>query len=358
MEKKFATTAGLLVTGSLLLISLLIAPALGAEAYPLSHDDAKITQALDYLKAEQLSDGSIGDFSNSAWIVMAIAAASEDPHEWQIGTNPSIVDYLAVNAAGVASSTDYAQLLLAVTAAGEEPTDFGSQDLVALLQSTYDGTQIGDANMLNDDFFGVMGLVAAGDSAQLEIIADSVDFIKVNQGSDGGWSWGVGQDSDVDMTASAIMALVAAGESQSSPAITDALAYIKSTQMENGGFMSWGVTNADTNSWAICGIMAAGQDPNGADWTSRTGNTPLDNLLSFQQDNGQFYFQDENPGFWPLQTTAYTITALLGKHYPVSSYLGVSEADPANDNTALLVSISVLAILAITFLIWRRRRAL
>ena len=173
-------------------------------------------------------------------------------------------------------------MLLAIAAADEDPTDFGGVDFLSLLEADIHNNQIGDDSLLNDDFWGVMALVAAGeDPATSDTIQDSVAFILANQNADGGWSWGVGSDSDVDDTASAIMALIAAGQSPSSAVITDALAYLATTQMENGGFESWGSTNADTDSWGICAIVAAGEDPTG--WDSGTGNDPVDDLLSFQK---------------------------------------------------------------------------
>jgi len=121
----------------------------------------------------------------------------------------------------------------------------------------------------------------------------------------------------VDSTSAAITALIVAGEEPASPAVTNGLAYIKLHQADNGGFLSWGATNADTNSWAINAIVAAGQDPTSADWT-KNGNTPVDDLLSFQQDDGSFYWQSDTPGAWPCQTTASAIPALLGRSYPVT----------------------------------------
>ena len=62
-----------------------------ATDFPLSPDDSVIANALDYLREIQGADGNIGGFAISAWAVMAIAAAGEDPNEWG---EPSIVDYL------------------------------------------------------------------------------------------------------------------------------------------------------------------------------------------------------------------------------------------------------------------------
>jgi len=309
------------VLGSLLLVLMLVVSAilpmsvLAQPDYPLNPTDTEVANALDYLCDEQTTAGDIGGFSTSAWVIMAIAAAGEDPHDWKVGSN-SIVDYLAANAGDATSVTDYARMVFAIVAADEDPTSFGGRNFVNLLNWQYNNGQLGDTSLLNDDFWGVMALIAAGEGQSSEIVANSVGFIKDNQNGDHGWSWGTEGDSDVDDTAAAIMALIAAGESQSSTAITDGLAYIKTQQTDNGGFLSWGNTNADTDSWAINAIVAAGQDPTSADWT-KNGNTPVDDLLSFQQGDGSFYWQSGTPGMSVPKTTAYAIQALLGKPYPV-----------------------------------------
>jgi len=306
-----------LLVFTFLLPTLFATPVLAAGSYPLTTSDAEVTDALNYLRTQQGTDGSIGDFATSAWAMMAIAASGEDPHDWKVDTNPCIVDYLASNAGSASTATDYARMLLAIAAANEDPASFGGMNFVSLLQATYDGTQIGDSSLLNDDFWGVLGLIAAGEDPNSAIIADSVSFILSNQGDDGGWSWGVGQASDVDDTAASIMALIAARQPAGSTAIINALAYIKSTQMDNGGFESWGSTNSASDSWGIDGIVAADEDPTSTGWVSAAGNDSVDDLLTFQNPDGSFNWTIAIPSNKELMTS-YAITALLGIPYPVA----------------------------------------
>ena len=85
---------------------LVTTPAMAAGPYPYSTSDAEVADALAYLQGQQGTDGSIGDFATSAWAVMAINAAGEDPNSWQIGSNPTIVDYLATNASSACGETN------------------------------------------------------------------------------------------------------------------------------------------------------------------------------------------------------------------------------------------------------------
>jgi len=315
IKKRIGAFLGSLLLIFAVILTILPIPIVAYSNYPLSCSDTEIASALDYLRNNQTTQGDIGGFATSAWVTMAIAAGEEDPHTWKVGSNPSIVDYLETHAgnANVSIAPDVARMILAIVAAGESPTDFGGINFVDALKILYDDGQIGDTSLLNDDFWGVMALISAGESASSEIIANSVGFIKNNQNDDGGWSWAINQSSDVDDTACAVMALIAAGESSGSNAITNSLNYIKSQQADNGGFLSWGATNPSTDSWAIDAIVAAGQNPTSSYWT-KNNNTSIDDLLGFQNLDGSFPDWQGNPSPW---ITAYAIPALLGKPYPV-----------------------------------------
>jgi len=285
---------------------------LTVEVFPLDAGDPQITEALDYLRGRQQSDGKIAAFATSAWAVMAIAAAGEDPDSWTNGGD-SIVDYLRDNIDHLDANkaTDWERFILAVVAAGENPRDFGGVDCVATLLDFYDGTQIGDDGMLNDDFWGILALTSIGETQGVQ---NSKNFIINNQKSDGGWGWIVGDVSDADNTAAAISALLAAGQSSSSQVITDALAYLKSQQQNDGGFSSEGSTNAGVDTWAISAIADAGQSPVADEWR-KSGNNAVGHLLSLQDTDGAFKWsatQRSNPEWM----TAYAIIALLGGSWP------------------------------------------
>jgi len=342
IKRRFGILGSLLLVCALI-VPLMAAPALAYASYPLQPNDTEVAGALGYLESIQDPDtGAIGGYGDSAWAVMAIAAAGQDPHDWR---DPSVVDYLKDNAATQAGEinpvTGIARVILAAVAACEDPTAFGEGDetyvpdgdYVAQLKSFHDGTQFiytgdiweQDANgdwyiagtytandTLNDDIWGVMALIAAGESPCCsEVINKSVAFIKSNQNTDGGWSWGVGQDSMVDDTAAAIMALIAAGEDPSSDAIVNGLGYLAEYQdVSSGGFYSpWAGINVSSTTWAIDAIVAAGQDPTSPDWTKDAN--PIDYLLDQQQTDGSFL-----PN--PVRDTSYAIVALLGKPYPVA----------------------------------------
>lgn len=273
--------------------------------YPLLPEDEVIVKALNFLEKQQLEDGSIGGFAISAWVTMAISAANKDPHNWG-----NLVNYLAEksNLLDPKKATDWERHTLAITACEENPRDFVGINFISKIISFYDGIQIGDQSNLYDDFFGILALISGGIDKDHFIIQNVVDHIKGKQEPNGGWG-------DVDSTSVAIMALIATGENQDSKIINDALTFIKSAQSENGGFKAWGTANAASTSWAINAINAAGQDPMAIEW-EKNGNSPVDFLLSLQQDDGSFDWtngQSMNPEWM----TSYALPALLGKPYPI-----------------------------------------
>lgn len=277
-----------------------------------------IDVATDYLSSQ----------SPDPWITMALIAAGKPG-----------VDLNYLKTINRTSATDYENAILALTAANENPRTFDGVDYVAELKTFYQSQQIGSVNYVNDDFWGIMALVSAGEDINSQIIQDSKDFILTNQNADGGWSYAPGNSSDIDDTAAAIMALLDAGVGPSNPVITSAVDYLKSKQNADGGFpydVNWGTTsNAGSDSWVISAIYKLGQSP--ADW-SQDGGSPVDNLKSLQRLDGSF---DEG---YP-DSTAYAVIALSQKFYPVNKITFVPETAPAlpRDNGGSIASYTINA---------------
>ncbi len=282
--------------------------------YPLDTGDVRITEALDYLLQSQEDNGSIGGFAVSSWAVMAIAAAGEDPSNWKSG-NKSIVEYLKDSAPTNLEpdkATDLERLILSIVAAGESPRSFGGVDYVSALMDLFDGTQMGDESLLNDDVWGILALTAIGEGEEINPFL--VDFIKDNRNDDNGWGWYAGGPSDADSTAATISALIAGGESPNSSYITGAVDYLKSQQQNNGGFVSEGTTNSAVDSWVIMAINDLGQDPTGSQWV-KNGNNPVGHLLTLQDDDGAFK-RTASLRSNPEWMTAYAVIALMGNGWP------------------------------------------
>jgi hypothetical protein len=297
--------------------------------------------ALNYLKAQQNADGGFGSgFSpdsavgSTADVVLAIVAAGGDPAAFDRGGNTPLT-YLAANASSASTAGDLAKLILAVVAAGENPRTLGGVDSVARLEGMIaaGGRIGGDA----DTFFTHMLAVVALDSVQRPVPAAAVDLITSAQRDDGSWAWDGSAETagDTNTTALALEALIATGSSAQDQAIAQALAYLKGLQNDDGGWpyqspSAYG-TDTDANSTAVViqAIVAAGQDPAGAAWTTASGSTPVSALEALQNESGAFAWQAATPDD-NLLATVQALPALAGKAFPFATLaVGPAASAPA-----------------------------
>jgi squalene cyclase len=162
-----------------------------------------------------------------------------------------------------------------------------------------------------------------------------VEYVRAAQQENGGWAWdgSTTTAADTNSTAFAVQALIATGEPADGDAVTLALAYYKGIQNEDGGWpyqnpSDFGTTT-DANSTAVTvqAIIATGQDPAGANWTTAEGNTPVAALAALQNESGAFAWQaaipDDN-----LLATVQALPAVAGKALPFAT-MDLGEAAPA-----------------------------
>lgn len=258
--------------------------------------------AVDYIKSKD----------QNAWTIMALAAAGE--------TN--INSYLSQVSFQGTLATDYAKYILALVAAGENPSGFEGNNFVQSLRDYFDGTsnQFGDPNYISEDIWAILALGSIGKEYLPEAQA-AKQFILDNQNTDGGWSFGLsGNPSSADMTAAVIMALLEAGIEPTNSVIVNAKNYLKSVQNTDGGFPGWaGPSSASSDAWAISAINKLGEDA--STWL-KEGKNPIEHLESLQDsEKGFFYDTQGGAGEDSFVTTrtAYAIIALSGKTYPIAS---------------------------------------
>lgn len=257
--------------------------------------ETEIQKTVNYLKTQPADP----------WQTMALVAAGE--------TDLNLA-HLKIVSGNLA--TDYEKTILALTAAGKDPRTFGNIDFINQLKSFHQSNQIGSADLLNDDFWGILALVSAGESINSQIIQDSKNFILANQNPDGGWGYAVGGDSDTNDTAAAIMALLETGMRPGEPAIIRAIDYLKLSQNNDGGFPYHPGNESDSGSdaWVISAIYKLGQEPQ--NW-QKNGKNPINHLKSLQRKDGSFKWVASEDKGYPI-LTAYAVIALTENYYPVN----------------------------------------
>ncbi|HBV33537.1 TPA: hypothetical protein DEB72_03420, partial [Patescibacteria group bacterium] len=273
---------------------------------------AGLPEAVTYLKTQTLDD----------WIAQGLVAAGET------------VDPAPLQSFGGSSATDYAKRIMALVAAGKNPATYTGTDLIVGLKSFEQSEQLGDASLINDDAWGIMALSSVGTPAGDNLIKSSAQFLVDNQNADGGWSWGVGFDSDTNDTAAVLMALAEAGYTASDSPVSEAVVYLASQQNDDAGFpyqlpCFWPgceASDSASTSWVISALNKF--NLNAASW-QKSGVSPQEFLLTLQTSDGSFKWQAADPA-GSAGMTAYAVVALSGKSYPVKigNYLGGNGSGP------------------------------
>jgi len=300
----------------------------------------QVTRTLDWLHAQQGSDGCFQDTAYTPWAVVAIAASGENPagSAWApAGKSP--MDYLQstdlaayATTAGSTSNAPayYAKMILAYVAAGRRSSlsSAGSKriDLVAklLAHQLPDGRVCPTASSdyvgaVNATIWSIIALEAAGTNADAQ--ADALAWLKGQQLSDRGFA-NMAKDgpgtpvSDVDDTAAAVQALIGGGLAPGSSVVTEARAYLHAAQRSDGGFssaQSGGYTYSESTAWALQAILALGESPTASAWT-KNGAGAQSALRSLQAPTGAIYHRTGVISTVMLSTTQ-SLVALAGRTF-------------------------------------------
>jgi hypothetical protein len=244
----------------------------------------------DYVAARQQADGGFAepggrtDPALTAWAVLGLKAARREP-----GRSP--VTYL--QDAPVADTTDLALRVLALRAAGGDPTPF-----VARLerQRRPDG-RIG--TLTNSTAWGVIALPRPGRAP--------VRYLLRAQHRSGGWSWLPRGAPDSNDTAAVLQALSKAGV-RGRP-IRRGLAYIRRRTAPNGGVRLVPGREPDTQStaWAIQAYLAAGAKPPAAAFRF---------VAAMRRSDGSYRYS-RRYAVTPAIVTAQVLPALSRKPFPL-----------------------------------------
>lgn len=197
--------------------------------------------------------------------------------------------------------TDYERVTLGVVAAGGDPRNIGGYNLLDKIYNFYDSDNPKrkiDFQGLNGVIYGLIALdtknypIPKGAKFNREYM---LDYILNNRNSDGGWDLNMnGERSDVDITSMTLISLapyhnyVTKDGKKVSDAIIEAVNWLSKVQRKDGGFNSWSTqNNSESCSQTIIGLCANGIDPTSSKFTKDINL--IENLLKFQQSNGEFY---------------------------------------------------------------------
>jgi hypothetical protein len=279
------------------------------------------THAIDWLHTQQGSDGTVaGDASRTEETVWGLAANGVSISSFAIGGKTTIDSLRSNIATEEKTAGNIGSLVLAVAAAGLDPTGFAGRNLLQDLQCTYDATTGAYNSQIFNDALAVLA-IPAGKAPQ-----KALDHLAGAQQADGGWEFSPGSGSDTNTTAIALLALKASGD-LTTAVKAKALVYLKSQQQTSGGFeytAGTGDSDPDSDGLVIQGLLASGEDPTATQWSVGEKNA-LTDLLTFQYSNGGFGYN--RPGTTataapdPFSTTQ-PLPALAATFLPVRAVTG------------------------------------
>jgi hypothetical protein len=145
----------------------------------------------------------------------------------------------------------------------------------------------------------------------------AASFIAGQANRDGGFNFdGRGGQSGVDDTGAAVQALVVAGRRRTTT-VRRAVGFLFAQQNPDGGFplVPGAGSNAQSTSWAIQGLIAAGRHPSRV--RRRGSRTPVEYLRTLVTGSGAVRYS-RTSAQTPVWVTAQALAALAGKPFPLA----------------------------------------
>ncbi|MEX2012251.1 MAG: prenyltransferase/squalene oxidase repeat-containing protein [Patescibacteria group bacterium] len=267
-------------------------PVLPAAAQTICNDQPA-QQSPPTIPSPEITQGG-GSFT---YLLNNYAQASKAEQDWAaMALGSGGRDVPVGNTASVAV-TSQARVALAKTAQGHS----AAAELAAIVAS-FDGNQIGEKSLVNDDIFGVLALAGAN-RPWLDTHQQVFAFIVSSQRSNGSFGFSLEGDGDVDMTAAALWALrLSTGYAAQISAATN---YLLLAQNNDGGFgfRPGQPSNVPSTAWTALGLRAVDQN-----------NAATENyLIANRQSDGSYLFAGQKS----YLATSYAVLALSGKQLPI-----------------------------------------
>ena len=280
-----------------LLAGLLAVPALASE--PALNTAYKKAAAF---AVSSLSHPGYGD----DWAVLgAVRGGAGTPELWTDSYYRAIAEKLQAQE-GVLSQTrltEYARVILGLTAIGEDPSNVAGFDLLAPLADFDAATKPGvtsAAYVLLALDAGKYDIPKAEEGKTQATRAMYVDFMLGQQLSDGGWNFGM-ETGDPDVTA---MVLQALAPYQSNTAVKNAVALgvdcLSKLQNDDGGYSSWGYESSESCAQVVLTLCSLGIELDDSRF-AKNGNSVLDKLLTYQLSDGSFCHEDTYDSYATMQ---------------------------------------------------------
>lgn len=282
-------------------------------------EETKASQAISLTIADEIGDIKTAmsdalDLANTRADRLAgktpwngIALDRQARGSWQSGTLNELVQEIGSSIEANSGTqyelvTDYAKWVLAIQAAGGDPSSLVyNKTKINLLEKIYNfHVRLNDGTIknlyaqgLNAPIWSLIALDSVPETVPQDARyrkADLVRYIVKAQNADGSFALIQGSKGDVDITAMALQALAKhRNENGVEAAVQKAVQWLAAQQRENGGFASYySNDNCESTAQTIIALTALGTDPAAAPFRMETGTTMLDALLYYHLGDGSF----------------------------------------------------------------------
>lgn len=240
------------------------------------------------------------------------------------------------------SYSDYANIILALSSIGKDPTNVAEVNLVDKMLDSYNETKT-DYRTFTQTSAVLLALDANNYTINQEkyknITRDSIiDELLTAQTKDNGYGWAIGADADPDTTAMVVTALAPyMKQDKVSTSVTKALSYLqKQLNGKAGIYSDWlKGENAASISQVIMSLLALNSDPKSVDGFVKTGGYwTIQNLLTaVDSKSGGFKMSANQKAVDPAYATPQGNRALaMYDRFELSktSFYNMSDANAEN----------------------------
>ena len=231
---------------------MMLSAAVPALAWSATTENALFGMAA--YQAQQVTEPMVSQ-SGGEWLIIALARSGAPVPEGYYDKYYRNVETKLKENGGVLSSTkntEYARVILALTAIGKDPRNVAGYDLTKSL-ADYDKTV---RQGVNGAIFALIALNSGGYDDPAE--GKYLSYILSAQNKDGGFGLAPGSASGVDITAMAVQALAPyAGEKKTGQALEKALRFLANQQTGEGGYSDGGQLNAESTAQVIIALRSS-----------------------------------------------------------------------------------------------------
>lgn len=238
---------------------------------------------ISFLSTNQKNDGSFGDLLYTDWVAIALG---QDNYG---GLKAKLFNYLQNKKTDFKLLTDYERHVMALMVLGIDPYNGTETNYIERIKSFFDGEQMGDRELINDDIFALLILSHSGYNIRDEIMGRIINYLISKQSRNGSFG-------EVDLTAAYIQAMAKFRDmDQIKESIKKAENYLIKYQKSDGSF-----GNIFSTSWAIQALLESGTYQKEID-------KAIDYLKSKQKEDGSL---GEGNYYTSLWATSYALPAI------------------------------------------------